>query len=68
MGKYVLVRREDDGSDIFVRELSGEDSYTDDLGNALVFDAEYEASRQRIDDERVAELTYDEHGVSYSFI
>ncbi|MGE7828926.1 hypothetical protein [Paenibacillus sp. NPDC093718] len=65
MKKYVLVRKEDDGSDIFVRELSSEDSYTDDLGNALIFDSEYDAQRERIDDEKVAELRIDEIGWSY---
>lgn len=70
MYKYVIVRKEDDGSDIFLRELSGEDAYTDDLGVAMVFEQEYEAKRHRIDDERVAELILDSDGAveGYKFV
>lgn len=70
MYKYVIVRKEDDGRDIFLRELSGEESFTDDLGLALVFLKEYDAKSHLMDGERVAELIVDNDGWvrDYKFI
>lgn len=62
MSKYVIVRKNDKDIDEFLRELHGDDAYTDDLGCALEFDTEYEASRETIDDEFAAKLILDEDG------
>lgn len=61
MDSYILYREDLSDGVMFVRELSGDNSYTDDLGCALIFNNETLAFKERIDDERVAKVLYDEH-------
>jgi len=70
MSKYIIARNNDKGQAEFLQELHGEDAYTDDLGHALQFDSEYDATRERIDDEHIAELGFDIEGaiVGYRLI
>lgn len=62
MDRYILVIHEEGKEPKFAHELHGDDSYTDDIGCALEFETEREAIFERIDDERVAKLLYDEDG------
>lgn len=59
--QYVLVMEVSEGVHHFMRNLSGDDCFTDDIGCAEVFD-ERTAVRERIDEEFVAVLKYDEDG------
>lgn len=62
MSKFVILRNNDTGKPEFLREFSGDDSYTDDLALALTFGNEKNAGRELIDDEVVAELEFDAEG------
>lgn len=62
MSKFVLIRNNDSGKPEFMRELCGDNSYTDDLGLAYCFEKERDAVRERIDDEVVAALEFDSEG------
>lgn len=59
MDKFIIVRTNDKGMPEFLRELHSDDSYTDDIGCAMVFETEGKALRERIDDEFVAVLVFD---------
>lgn len=59
--KYVLVMEVSDGIFHFMRDLNGDNCFTDDIGCAEVFD-ERAAIRERIDEEFIAVLKYDQDG------
>jgi|GEM_PF-4777760 len=66
MSKYVLVKKWDNNNVDFVHVTT--DDYTNDLNDALIFESEYEAQRERIDDEQVAKLITNEDGFKYEII
>lgn len=61
MNHYAIARDVEEGKTEFLREESGADCYTDDVGNAIVYD-EHGAIRELIDDEYVIKLKYDIDG------
>lgn len=64
MKQYVIVREAAPGLYQFIRDLEGDDVkdvYTEDLGDAEKFD-ETRAISERIDDEFLGVLKYDEFG------
>jgi len=66
MSKYVLVKKWDNNNVDFVHVTT--DDYTNDLNDALIFESEYEAQRERIDDVQVAKLITNEDGFKYEII
>ncbi|WP_028589441.1 hypothetical protein [Paenibacillus massiliensis] len=65
MKEYILVRDNSEEQYEFAKLLAdGSDSsdYVDDIKEATVFNTYSEASRERIDDEYLGELEYDDKG------
>lgn len=61
MDKYVLVTKQDNSNEDpeFRRVIHGDDAYTDDIGNAYVFNL-HEAEENKSEDEVIAKLQLDE--------
>lgn len=61
MNNFAIARDFEEGKTEFLREESGSDCYTDDIGCAIIFD-ERSAIRELIDDEYPIKLKYDVDG------
>lgn len=67
MNKYILVNEDIHGNTSFVHNQNGGDSYTYDVNQAMIYESEADAKRERFDDERVAKLTFNPDGSIESY-
>lgn len=67
MNKYVLVSNDYHGNENFVHKDNGGWMYTDDVNQAMIFESEEEAKRERMDDECLAKLNFNPDGSIESY-
>ncbi|MYX21980.1 hypothetical protein GTY77_18220 [Streptomyces sp. SID8380] len=67
MPKFILVTDGFHGKDWFVINQNGGDSYMDDKDQAMIFESEEDARRERMDDECLAKLTFNPDGTIKSY-
>lgn len=61
MGMKYAIKLENE----YMRERFGNDCFTDDLGNAILFESREQAENELIGKERVVEIQEDEEGGLY---